>query len=337
MTTKEFYQQSLKGRGHLMSLPRRIHYFISRPFYRKLQSLIEAQGRSISKYSTRYDAKFEKLSQKLDNHTKNLAIQKDKVRDVIGEYQARHMDFDAILHRLGFIEEQLRQSDSRINEADSRINEVANSVRLAAKLTPRREPTKRIMIQYAVGTEHEHLLSLTRDIHTRYCLRHGIDYRIDNTPASGGRSAHWRKVELLIEAMAEGYDQIAWLDTDCVIVDPWIDLFSVSGFGIAVCECFDSPEVERHLNTGFILASQSAAVMEFLKVWNAMPTGGKWEDQSGFIELMSGRPHRDLLTILPNRFNCVAKHAEARDPVIRAFHGDPDRFVKQQALVASLA
>jgi hypothetical protein len=32
-------------------------------------------------------------------------------------------------------------------------------------------------------------------------------------------TALWRKAELLIEAMAEGYDQIAWLDTDCVIVD----------------------------------------------------------------------------------------------------------------------
>ncbi len=195
---------------------------------------------------------------------------------------------------------------------------------------------RRILIQFALGPEHERLLSLTREIHAEYCLRHGIDYRIDNSPASGGRLPYWRKVELLIEAMAEGYDRIAWLDTDCVIVDPSFDLFDASGFGIAVCECFDSPEIERHLNAGFILASRSAAAMEFLHAWNAMPTGGKWEDQSGFIELMLERPHRDLLTILPNRFNCLAKHMEARDPVIRAFHGDPDRFAKLQTLVASL-
>lgn len=181
------------------------------------------------------------------------------------------------------------------------------------------------------------MLSLTRDIHASYCQRHGICYRIDNAPAAAGRSPHWRKVELLIEAMEQGDDQVAWVDTDCVVVDPSVDLFDASGFGIAVCECFDSPEIERHLNTGVLLASRSPATMEFLQAWNAMPTGGRWEDQSGFIQLMSGRPHRDLLTILPNRFNCLASHMEARDPVIRAFHGDPDRSAKLRALVESLA
>jgi hypothetical protein len=84
---------------------------------------------------------------------------------------------------------------------------------------PGRVRSRRVLIQYAFGPEHEALLSLTRDIHARYCRRHGIDYRIDNAPTSAGRSPHWRKVELLIEAMEQGYDHIAWVDTDCVIVD----------------------------------------------------------------------------------------------------------------------
>jgi hypothetical protein len=143
-------------------------------------------------------------------------------------------------------------------------------------------------------------------------------------------------VELLIEAMEQGYDRVAWVDTDCVIVDPSVDLFDASGFGVAVCECFDSPTIERHLNTGVLLAARSDATMGFLRAWNAMPTGGKWEDQSAFIELMAARPYRDLLTILPNRFNCLAVHMEAREPIIWAFHGDPQRVSKMAILIAGL-
>jgi hypothetical protein len=195
---------------------------------------------------------------------------------------------------------------------------------------------RRALIQYAVGDEHERLLASTRPLHTRYCVRHGIDYFAFDKTIPAGRPAAWRKVELLIEAMRGGYECVAWLDADCVIVDPVFALLDASRFGIAVCECFDSPEIERHLNTGVLLATRSADVMAFLEEWNTMPSGGRWEDQSAFIELMASRPNRDLLTILPNRFNCVAEHMEAREPFIRAFHGDPARSVKLPALVAAL-
>jgi hypothetical protein len=198
------------------------------------------------------------------------------------------------------------------------------------------QPGRRVLIQYGFGPEHESLLALTREIHARYCRRHRIDYRVDTAPPAGGRAPHWRKVELLIAAMEQGYDRIAWVDADCVIVDPSVDLFAASGFGIAVCECFDSPTIARHLNTGVLLAARSDATLGFLQAWNATPQSGIWQDQSAFIALMAARPHRDLLTILPNRFNCVADHMEAREPIIRAFHGDPQRVSKMATLVAGL-
>jgi FkbM family methyltransferase len=121
MTNKKFYQQSVKGRGTLLSLPRRIHYYIARPFYQYLVRLVEAQESSIAKNQL-------KLNQKLDRHTKDLAAQKEKLRCAISDHEARHMDFDAILHRLGFVEEKLRLSDSRIAE-------IGNAVGPMAKLT----------------------------------------------------------------------------------------------------------------------------------------------------------------------------------------------------------
>ena len=140
-----------------MSIPRRIHYFISRPFYRKLLGSIEAHARSISKHGT----KLATLDGRLGRYKKDLAAQREALGGVINDYQARHMDFDAILHRLGFIEDRLRQcdsrineTDSRINEADSRINEVANLVGPTAKLTLDKRTSELVLPGPALTINH---------------------------------------------------------------------------------------------------------------------------------------------------------------------------------------
>jgi len=193
-----------------------------------------------------------------------------------------------------------------------------------------------VLIQLGIGAEYEQMLSATRAIHEAYCGFHQIDYLVASGKPAGGKAIVWRKVELLLEAMQNGYDSAAWLDADCVIVNPEVNIFDASRFGIAVCECFDSPTIVRHLNLGVMLASRSDEVIDFITLWNSMPSSPGWEEQNRFNELMATRPHRDLLTILPNRFNCLEKHMEARDPVIRAFHGDYlHRLRKIQDLAAS--
>jgi hypothetical protein len=85
-----------------------------------------------------------------------------------------------------------------------------------------------------------------------------------------------------------------------------------------------------------VVCTNSNEVRDFVALWLVAPSGGRWEDQSAFIDLMR-KPHfRDLLTILPNRFNCLERHMEASNPVIRAFHGDPDREQKLRDLMGSM-
>jgi hypothetical protein len=196
---------------------------------------------------------------------------------------------------------------------------------------------RRALVQYACGDEHCALLAMTRPIHAAYCDRHRIDYlATEEDVCRAARGPYWAKVDRIIEALRSGYEQVAWLDTDCVVVDASYDIFDASGFGIAVCECFDSPSIERHFNVGVLLVTDSPHVRAFLDTWYAMPTSQRWPEQEPFIELMAARPHRDLLTILPNRFNCLDIHMEARDPIIRTFHGDGDRVGKVAALVAAI-
>ncbi|MDB5600988.1 MAG: hypothetical protein JWN71_3032 [Xanthobacteraceae bacterium] len=185
-----------------------------------------------------------------------------------------------------------------------------------------------VLIQYATGDEHTQMLDATRDIHRRYCERFGIDYYVEVDGEPDRRSAFCRKIGLLREMLAKGYHKAVWLDSDGIIVDDSYNICDAAGFGVAACECFDSPSIHRHINTGFLLCTAHPQVNEFLKAWDEHPIiDPVWPDQTTFIALMAQRPYRDILTILPNRFNCLEQHMEAH-PVIRAFHGDPQRLAR---------
>ena len=202
--------------------------------------------------------------------------------------------------------------------------------------TPCMTKQRRVIIQYGEGAEHEHLIQVTRRHHQRYATLWGVDYFIGEPRTAGAKGPHWHRIDLILQMFDRNYSQVVWLDTDCVIVDFNICLFDASGFGIACCECFDSPTIERHLNTGFLIATRSPETVGFLKEWKERPLEGVYEDQSSFINMMKSRPYRELLTILPNSFNCVEQHMEARNPIIRAFHGDPERTRKIEELVVDL-
>lgn len=190
----------------------------------------------------------------------------------------------------------------------------------------------RVLLQFAtVGGEHEKMLNLAFPAHSSYCDFHCIDYLPEHVERTS-RHPWWYKVDMIARAFVLGYQRVAYLDADCLIVDPSVDILAASGYGIAVCECLESPFTPRHLNCGAVYLTASPEVRAFVDVWLNSDTGHPWQDQQVFNELMAARPWRDLLTILPNRYNCVETHMEASRPVVRAFHGDPDRVAKMAAL-----
>jgi hypothetical protein len=203
------------------------------------------------------------------------------------------------------------------------------------KLAPRKRPERRALLQLATGGDYCRMLDLTAELHARYCAGVGAEFitRREARPRKASRPPHWRKVELIAEVLDQGVEQVVWLDADSIIVDGTVDLFAACRWGLGICECWDSPKVPRHLNTGVLWFASSPEVRAFVEAWNGMPPGMPWEDQGAYIELMKKRRWRSLLTILPNRFNCVEKHMEAAEPVVRGFHGERDRLARMQALL----
>jgi hypothetical protein len=208
---------------------------------------------------------------------------------------------------------------------------------VVAEAPPKRKRSgRKALVQLAAGPDFVRMLDLTAAIHARYCAAWGVEfvaYR-EARPRKARRPPHWRKVEVIGKALDDGFEQVLWLDADSVIVDGGVDLFALSRWGMALCECWDSPKEAPHLNTGVVLFNASGEVVSLVRAWNAMPSGMPWEDQGALIELMRQRRWRSLLTILPNRYNWVQEHMEASEPVIRSFHGERDRPARMEALLS---
>jgi hypothetical protein len=238
-----------------------------------------------------------------------------------------------------------RESRAReLRRAGLAIPAVGDGSRIKVKAEPpvnggplpkRKRRGRRALVQLACGMDFVRMLDLTADIHARYCAAWGVEFiaHREGRPRKTTRPLHWRKVDVIGEALDQGVDQVLWLDADSIIVDATVDLFSVCRWGIGICECWDSPKEKPHLNTGVIWFNASPEVRAFVKAWNAMPPNMLWEDQGALIELMKDRRWRNLLTRLPTRFNWIEQHMEAAEPVIRSFHGERDRLARMQALL----
>jgi hypothetical protein len=66
---------------------------------------------------------------------------------------------------------------------------------------------------------HEPLLRLASRSFGPFARRHGYDLHLHTEPVETSRPAPWSKVPILLELLGR-YEQVVWLDSDLVIVDP---------------------------------------------------------------------------------------------------------------------
>jgi hypothetical protein len=240
---------------------------------------------------------------------------------------------------------EARESRAReLRRAGLAIPAVGDGSRIKVKADPpadgspppkRKRPGRRALVQLASGVEFVRMLDLTADIHARYCATWGAEFiaHRESRPRKAARPPHWRKVDVIGEALDQGFDQVLWLDADSIIVDGTANIFAACTWGLGICACHDAPTVPRHLNSGVLWFNHSSEVIAFVAAWNAMPNK-MGEDQSAYEELMTQRRWRSLLTICPNRYNCVETAMEAPNPVVRSFHGDRERTDRMSAYIA---
>jgi hypothetical protein len=116
----------------------------------------------------------------------------------------------------------------------------------------------------SIGTgPHEQLMRLAARSFRPFADRHGYDLHLHATVADVGRPSPWAKVPLLRDLL-DRYEQVLWLDSDLVIVDPSQDVPAVDFMGLVE----HTTKEGRMPNTGVWVLRSSDRMREFLDlVW----------------------------------------------------------------------
>jgi hypothetical protein len=198
-------------------------------------------------------------------------------------------------------------------------------------------PAKTALVQQASGV-HLQMLDISYDVHNAYAARHGLSFCCVRGPVQADRHPFWDKVRLIQMMLATGFELVVWLDADTLIVRPDVDMRTAlrSGGPIGMCRnplpYGDQP---WHYNAGVIVARNTGTSRWFFdEVWRAGHVNHHpWQEQARMNELIRQHPH--LVQQLEDKWNCTKGVNTARNPIIRAWHGQGANAVK--LMTAALA
>lgn len=109
-----------------------------------------------------------------------------------------------------------------------------------------------------------------------YAAAHGYDYRLANAPAVD-LPVYWQKPLLVGRALDEGYDIVAWIDTDAVFHDHDRRVEALFEGGEVMVGAGDNPFWTSRFNAGvFFVRAAAGAGAELMARWSALFEGTAW-------------------------------------------------------------
>jgi hypothetical protein len=181
---------------------------------------------------------------------------------------------------------------------------------------------RKVLIQQASG-DYVGMLHVTAAHHRRYAARHDFTFFSIQGDVQFERGPHWNKIRLIRSAFDLGFDFIAWLDTDTLIVDEEISLFDGLPEGPPIGMCRHPMAWQSqpwHYNSGVILIRNEELSRRFFEsVWNAGPVKHPWQEQVRILEAADRFP--ESVQAIDARWNCTEGSNPCSNPVVLAWHG----------------
>lgn len=195
-----------------------------------------------------------------------------------------------------------------------------------------------IIIQSCVPTHgpFDEALEWLKPIHSTYAEKWKMDYVANSSvvviPPEDQQqmfSHAWDKIPLIMEAIKRGYENIFWIDHDCVIVDFNVDLriaFDRPDKFIYMCvhPGFPSHGLPSHFNAGVMAVKGNPITEEFFNiVWANRYSGPPWFEQDVMNRLFTNFTWMQFVEVMSDRFNSTpnANEVPIDLAVIAAFHG----------------
>jgi hypothetical protein len=183
----------------------------------------------------------------------------------------------------------------------------------------------------------EKMLELTQEHHKDYCERFGIVYQsiVGNPGDIPPEDGSWGKIELIRQAIADGYEQIVWLDADALIIDMDTNIMEgVQPDKIGVC--WHRIPQGAHWNIGVLYIGASDTVSNFIIDWLASypPPKDGWMEQGVFNRM--AHEGKTVVTI-SDKWNATLNVNMVPDAVVLGFHGQGDTEQRYELMKQTMA
>ena len=128
MNTNEIYQVARKRKNSnpLVALLRKISFFLNKPFFREI---IEDYPKLVKKGDAHITKKFAESVLRIKSFEGKLREARSRVEVVSNEHRSQFKDFDAVLQRLNFIEQNLQQQEHFIKQNSQQLDERIAGIR----------------------------------------------------------------------------------------------------------------------------------------------------------------------------------------------------------------
>ena len=192
-----------------------------------------------------------------------------------------------------------------------------------------------IILQQAMSNdEYTDMLRLTHMRHTAYARAWDFDFWaiysdiLSNMPQH--RLGGWGKIELIRMALVAGYPYVVWLDADAAVLDFNVDLRDALKDGGLIGACkhdapwFKDANMPVHINSGVMYFKNDPRTLEFVNAWAETREEAiqvRFLEQGAFNRMIEKPEWAGVFSEIPARWNATVRVNEAKDEVVRGWHG----------------
>lgn len=193
-----------------------------------------------------------------------------------------------------------------------------------------------LIITHAMSSdEFSDMLRLSHQRHAAYARAFGFDfwaiYGDVATEHVEYQRGGWSKIELVRRGLAQGYQDVVWLDADAAIVNGQVDLRDALKQTGGLIGCvrhyapwFAAQGIPEHYNSGVMYFKSDPLTMAFIQEWAGTyetAIKDRWLEQGAFNRLITEKGYQGAFTEVPARWNATVNVNPAPDEVVRGWHG----------------
>lgn len=208
------------------------------------------------------------------------------------------------------------------------------------------KPQHRTLIcSLAWDEKHEALMQIMGPTVTYYALQHGMDsflLPLPGVPLAPHLPLSWSKLILIRHALTM-YDTVIWIDSDCIIVDPYRDIRKAAASGFPVHVVAHTFKGRFLPNAGVMILKRTPQVFGLLEaMWSYRRSGRTVEsDSAAFSHLIGYDPYRrngflgvtpytKLVTFMDESWNKLHRQRHPANPAIVHFAGEEFSYAVEE-------